>query len=154
MSHTVVLIRHAKAESGEEGSDHERRLTSGGIATAQAAGTWLATVVPQVDAVWCSSATRARQTWEAVAPALTGEPAVAFDRALYLAGADDVLDHLATTEGTVVVVGHNPTLEAAFRVLSPERSRGMRPAAVAVIEVTDTGGPGSGRLRDFWDPPR
>jgi phosphohistidine phosphatase len=154
MSRTVVLIRHAKAESGEEGSDHERRLTGAGIATAQAAGTWLAAAVPQVDAVWCSSATRARQTWEAVAPVLTGEPAVDFDRALYLAGVDDVLDHLGSTEGTVVVVGHNPTLEAALGVMAPDTSRGMRPGAVAVIEVTDTAGPGSGRLRDFWDPPR
>jgi phosphohistidine phosphatase len=154
MSRTVVLIRHAKAESGEEGSDHERQLTSAGVATARAAGAWLAAAVPQVVAVWCSSATRARQTWEEAAPALPGDPAVDFDRALYLAGVDDVLDHLASAEATLVVVGHNPTLEAALGVLSPEQSRGMRPGAVAVIEVTDTGGPGSGRLRDFWDPPR
>jgi phosphohistidine phosphatase len=144
---TVVLVRHAKAESGEEGSDHDRRLTSRGEKAAADAGRWLAARVPAPDLVWCSSATRARQTWEAMAGALdAGE--VTVDRDLYLASPRDVVDRVsAGTAPTTVVVGHNPTVEQVLAGLVGEL-RGMRPGSVAVVDLE------SGRLLDFWEPAR
>jgi phosphohistidine phosphatase len=144
---TLVLVRHAKAESGEEGSDHDRRLTSRGEKAAADAGRWLAGRVSTPDLVWCSSAVRARQTWEAMAPALTpGE--ISVDKALYLASARDVLDRVATGSiATTVVVGHNPTIEEVLAGLIGEL-RGMRPGAVAVIDLD------GGELLDFWEPAR
>jgi phosphohistidine phosphatase len=146
-SHTLVLVRHAKAESGEEGADHDRRLTSRGEAAAVEAGRWLANVVPAADAVWCSSAVRAVQTWEGMEPALQA-PAAEVDRALYLAGPRDVLDRLAAAPAaTTVVVGHNPTVEHVLATLTGEL-RGMRPGAVAVVDLA------AGRLVEIWEPPR
>lgn len=145
---TLVLVRHAKAESGEEGADHERRLTGRGQTAAAEAGRWLATAVPAPDLVWCSSATRAVQTWAAIAPSLPAAPEPVVDRALYLAGPRDVLEWLAGTPGvTRVVVGHNPTIEHVLASVTGEL-RGVRPGSVAVVDLD------AGRLLDFWDPKR
>ena len=62
----LVIVRHGKAESGEEGSDHDRRLTSRWLRDSAAAGRWLAGQVDRVDHAWVSSARRAQQTWAAV----------------------------------------------------------------------------------------
>lgn len=145
---TLVLVRHAKAESGEEGADHDRRLTSKGRTAAAEAGRWLATAAPAPDLVWCSSATRAVQTWEAMAASLGAAPAAVVDRDLYLAGPRDVLDRLAGSPGVNhVVVGHNPTVEQVLASVTGE-PRGMRPGAVAVVDLD------AGRLVDFWEPSR
>jgi phosphohistidine phosphatase len=143
----VVLIRHAKAESGEGGADHDRELTSQGRDVAAAAGRWLATHVPTPERVWCSSAIRAQQTWSAVAESVSaGE--VEVDRGLYQAGPREVVERVRATEApTLVVVGHNPTLEQVLADLSGEQV-GLRAGAVAVVDL-DTG-----RLVDRWDPPR
>jgi phosphohistidine phosphatase len=144
---TVVLVRHAKAESGEEGSDHDRRLTKRGRTAAADAGRWLAGRVPAADLVWCSSATRAVQTWEAMATALDATE-VRVDRELYLASPRDVVDRVvAGSEATTVVVGHNPTVEQVLAALVGEL-RGMRPGAVAVVDLD------GGTLLDFWEPAR
>jgi phosphohistidine phosphatase len=145
----VVLVRHAKAESGEEGADHDRRLTDRGERNAAEAGRWLAGVVPRVGAVWCSSATRAVQTWAAMGESLDAPPATV-ERALYLADAREIaerLDSAASQSGSwpVAVVGHNPTMEHLQALLTGEL-RGMRPGAVAVVDL-------AGRaLVDSWSP--
>lgn len=143
----LVLVRHAKTERGEDGDDHDRRLTKRGQAAATEAGMWLATVVPAPEAVWCSSATRAVQTWAAIAPCLDApEPTV--DRDLYLAGPRDVVERLASSPAaTTVVVGHNPTFEEVLTALTGEQRR-MRPGAVAVIDLV------AGRLVELWEPQR
>lgn len=142
----LVLVRHAKAESGGEGSDHDRRLTRRGEVAARDAGRWLAGHAPAPDAVWCSSATRALQTWEAMAPALQA-PAPVVQRDLYLAAPRDVVAKVTTTDlSTVVVVGHNPTMEQVLTELAGEPRR-LRPGAVAVVDL------GDGRLVQMWEPP-
>jgi phosphohistidine phosphatase len=144
---TVVLVRHAKAESGEDKSDHDRDLTSRGTKAATEAGRWLAERLPAPERVWCSSAARARQTWEAMAPSLR-PGRVDMDRGLYLASAADVVERVsAGGAGTTVVVGHNPTVEQVLAGLVGE-GRGMRPGAVAVVDLD------AGRLVEFWEPAR
>ena len=144
----VVLVRHAKAESGEEGADHDRRLTDRGERNAAEAGEWLAGVLPSIGEVWCSSATRAVQTWTAMSRSLVApEPSV--ERSLYLADAREIAERLdATTPnatGPVVVVGHNPTM-AQLQALLTGELRGMRPGAVAVVDL------GRHVLVESWSP--
>jgi len=149
-SQLLVVVRHGKAESGEEGNDHERRLTGRGLAAATAAGQWLAGRLDRVDHVWVSSATRAQQTWAGIAPALPEADEVSVDRGLYLAGAREVLEHIASDDLPVrVVVGHNPTLEQVVMALTGDL-HGMRPGAVALVELAE----GKGRLVKLWEPPR
>jgi phosphohistidine phosphatase len=149
-SRLVVLVRHAKAESGEEGSDHDRRLTSRGERDAADTGRWLASAVPRVDHVWVSSAVRAVQTWEAVRRSLPEPGEVVVDRALYQAGTREVVDHVTGRSDPVqLLVGHNPTFEQAVMALTGDL-HGLRPSAAAVIELAGD----RGRLVDLWQPQR
>lgn len=143
----LALVRHAKAESGEERDDHDRRLTGRGRRTADAAGRWLSEALSTVDVVWVSSASRARETWDAMAPVVAHDR-VDVDRTLYLAGSADIIERVTGTDVPVqVVVGHNPTLEQVLTGLVGT-GRGMRPGAVAVVDLD------AGRLVDFWEPSR
>jgi len=143
----VVLVRHAKAESGEDKADHDRELTGRGHRAAAEAGRWLAAHVPAPDLVWCSSAARARQTWEGIAASVSAEQ-VHVERALYLASAGEVVERVRTSDARVMaVVGHNPTMEQVLATLTGEL-RGLRPGALAVVD------PDRGELREMWEPAR
>lgn len=133
----VALVRHAKAESGEEDADHDRRLTDRGERNAAEAGEWLAGVLPRVGEVWCSSATRAVQTWTAMSRSIEA-PQPNVERSLYLADAREIAERLdgrpSAAAGPLVVVGHNPTMEQLQALLTGEL-RGMRAGAVAVVDL-------------------
>jgi phosphohistidine phosphatase len=131
----LVIVRHAKAESGEEGSDHDRRLTRRGQADATATGRWLAGHIDRIDHAWVSSATRAQQTWEAMRPALPEAAEVSVGRDLYQAGPREVLQRVAATDVPVmVVVGHNPTMEQVLMSLVGDL-HGLRAGAAAIVEL-------------------
>jgi phosphohistidine phosphatase len=119
---TLVLLRHAKAEHPDEGSDFDRRLTTKGEADATAAGAWLAAEKIQPDLVFCSPAARTRQTWTRVAQAL-GSPEVRYEQSLYEGGRTEVFDLLRSVPDsvrTVLVVGHNPTVSEVSLLLIPD----------------------------------
>lgn len=147
MTRLVVLARHAAATSGEGGTDHDRVLTHEGERVAAAAGRWISTFLPMPDLVWCSSARRAVQTWEAMSTSLRPFE-VRVERELYLAAADEVVAQVAEAEPRgILVVGHNPTMEQALARLSG-RLRGLTTGAVAVVDTDD------GALVELWEPPR
>ena len=49
--------------------------------------------------------------------------------------------------GSVVVVGHNPTMEHLLAIFVDEL-RGLRPGAVAIVDA------GEGMLVEMWEPGR
>ena len=58
---TLVLVRHAKAETPGEQPDFDRALTATGRADADAAGAWLADHGLRPQLVLCSAARRTRR---------------------------------------------------------------------------------------------
>lgn len=119
---TLVLLRHAKAEHPDEGSDFDRRLTTRGTADAAAAGAYLAATQIHPDLVLCSPAARTRETWSGVAQAL-GSPEVRYEQSLYEAGGTEVFDLLRTVPEavqTVLLIGHNPTVSEVSLLLIPD----------------------------------
>src|ERR1700761_5387448 len=66
----LVLLRHAKSDYPEEVPDHDRPLAKRGRRDAPVVGRWLAESGHVPDAVVCSTALRARETWELAAAAL------------------------------------------------------------------------------------
>lgn len=168
----LVLVRHGKAESGAEGSDHDRPLTARGRSEAAATGRRVAALLAgrQVDLAWVSSATRAHQTWARIAVALPAPGQLVVERDLYQASGRDVLGRVesAMTADTamtadadtdadrkarvMVVVGHNPTMEQVVRALVGEL-HAMRPGTAAVIELdADVTAPLRGRLVELVSP--
>jgi phosphohistidine phosphatase len=108
---TLLLMRHAKSDYPDGVIDHDRPLAPRGIREAGLAGDWLRNNAPAVDAVLCSTATRARQTF---ANAHIDPPARYRDR-LYDATVGTMIDEINTTAFTVatlLVIGHEPTMSA------------------------------------------
>jgi phosphohistidine phosphatase len=126
---TLVLLRHAKAETPTGDPDFDRRLTVRGESDADAAGAWLADERLHPDLVFCSPAARTRQTWQGVSIALAqarsgpASPEVRYEKGLYAGGRTEVFDLLRTvpdTVRTVLVVGHNPTVSEVSVLLVPD----------------------------------
>jgi len=129
---TLVLLRHAKAETPGETLDFDRKLTAVGEADADAAGAWLADEGLRPDLVICSPAARTRQTWHGVAVALAqaddserAAPEVHYEAGLYEGGRTEVVDLLRAVSDdikVVLIVGHNPTMSDVSILLRPYES--------------------------------
>jgi phosphohistidine phosphatase len=140
MVRTLVLLRHAKAEHPAGVADVDRSLTARGHADSAAAGAWLAAAHLAPDLVLCSPSRRTRETWHGVKVALSARPRTVYDRRVYDGGADDVLEVIAETGsdvGTVLVIGHNPTLSMLSARLDPGGGPedGLRTCTAAVHRV-------------------
>lgn len=141
---TLVLLRHAKAETPGDHPDVERRLTKRGQADSAAAGTWMAAQGLRPDVVLCSPTTRTRQTWHGVAMAMAEadpaapSPEVRYEPGLYTGGRTEVIDLLRDVPdgtGTVLVVGHNPTMSEVSALLRPDDDgsfEGLKTCGLAV----------------------
>jgi phosphohistidine phosphatase len=115
----LVVMRHAKAEPTGE-SDLARVLTSGGRDDAAEAGRWLAAQGVEPQHALVSSAERTRETWEAVRAGGGWDLEAHLDTGLYAAGPDAALDlirEVPAAAGTVVVIGHNPTMAFLAQLL-------------------------------------
>ena len=129
---TLVVMRHAKAEQAGP-TDFERELADRGRDDAAAAGGWLAARGICPDAVLVSAATRTQQTFTAVAQGAQWTVAPTLDRGLYAADPDTALDlvrGLGDTVGSVVVIGHNPTM--AYLATMLDDGEGDPDAAVGI----------------------
>ena len=140
---SLVLLRHAKADSPPGCADRDRPLSVRGHADAQAAGAWLAARhVPEL--VLCSPTKRTRQTWHAVSTRLPAEasPVVRYDRRLYLGEPSELLDlvrEVAEPVTSVLMIGHNPSLSQLAFELDPAGgldSDGLRTCGLTVHAVS------------------
>ena len=136
----LILLRHAKAESASvSGRDFDRGLTERGHRDAAIMGRALAQAGCVPDLVMVSSARRAKETWEGVAPAF---PAADMEesRALYLATREQLAEAAeeGLSAGSVMIVGHNPGLHELALMLAgaaPGRLDSFPTAAAAVFEI-------------------
>ncbi|MEU8982166.1 histidine phosphatase family protein [Streptomyces sp. NPDC048309] len=110
----LVVLRHAKSAWPEGVSDHERPLAPRGRRDAPAAGRALAEADCLPDLALCSTAVRARQTWELAAEQWGTPPPVRLDERLYAAEVPELLAAVREVPdqvGTLLLIGHNPGLE-------------------------------------------
>jgi phosphohistidine phosphatase len=110
----LYLLRHAKSSWKESGvPDHDRPLARRGRRASKAIAAHLREQDIAPELVLCSTARRARETFERVEPAL-GTPVVRFEPELYGASADMLLDRLhevPNVVGSVMLIGHNPSMQ-------------------------------------------
>ncbi|MFF6996531.1 SixA phosphatase family protein [Streptomyces sp. NPDC008313] len=110
----LVVLRHAKSARPEGVADHARPLAPRGCRDAPAAGRALAENDCLPDLALCSTAVRARRTWELAADQWGTPPPVRYDPRLYAVGVPALLGAVRETPphvGTLLLVGHNPGLE-------------------------------------------
>jgi phosphohistidine phosphatase len=114
------LLRHAHSSWAVPGQrDHQRPLDERGRSEATRLAEELSANRRTVDRVVCSTATRAVQTFDLVRAALPAGFTVEWSDALYAEGVDAYLAALRSEAGSVLLVGHNPTLEALVVLLAP-----------------------------------
>ena len=132
-------------------------------------GRHLASEGPLPDAVVCSTAVRARETWERVGAKLAAAgavPEVVFERGVYLAGAGALLERVqgCGEAPCVLLIGHLPGVDDLARALARggdeeawHRLRDKFPTGGLATLVFDTERwsevrPSAGELRDFVVP--
>ena len=152
MEQRLILMRHATADS-DDGRDHARKLTEGGIDEAHRVGRWLASKGRVPDRILSSSAFRCRETCQALLAGLGHEIKIEvdFDDRLYNAPAEVLLDTLTglaemagadSPDGeTVLLLAHNPGISHLAFELADTASdttilrSGFSPAAIACFET-------------------
>jgi phosphohistidine phosphatase len=163
----LVLLRHAKSD-WPEAADHDRPLAKRGRRDAPVVGRWLGESGYAPDAVVCSTARRARETWELVSTGLTAAasqrsrvPTVRYEPRVYEAtvlGLLMLVREFDAAWGTALVVGHNPGIaELTAGLASPDSPppRAFPTAAVAVLGLPGSwaeAAPGEARLLAFIVP--
>jgi phosphohistidine phosphatase len=172
----LVLLRHAKS-AWPAGPDHERPLAPRGRRNAPVMGRWMRTAGHLPDQVLCSTARRARETWQLAEASLACSAPVSFDDRIYEGSAATLLDVIRRVSPglrTVLLVGHDPAVPELALMLAAadpparrgdgdapssaplDRMRAKFPtAAIAVLEFGqrwDELASGSARLACFVTP--
>ena len=115
MTRRIVLVRHAKSSWEDESlPDHDRPLAPRGEAALPAMRAHVATLDLPALIVLCSTAVRAAATFEGIRPALSTDTRIESDRAFYYADEEELLSRVArlgSEHESVMIVGHNPTLQ-------------------------------------------
>lgn len=144
MLRRLLLLRHGEARpAAGGGSDLDRELTDTGRAAAAKAGRVLAQAGIAPDLALVSPAVRTRQTWAAARAAWSDPPPDREARGLYDQAPAQLL-RMAETAGaaSVMLVAHNPGLQALAGGLAPSEprlARGFPPGSLAVLERDDDG---------------
>jgi phosphohistidine phosphatase len=121
---TILLLRHAKSDWGEEGlADFERPLNKRGLKDAPVMGKMLALFDAAPDKILSSPARRAVQTTELVAEACGYDKRlIQWENSFYGGGSGDLIAALRCLPdevARVLLVGHNPVMaQTAAALLS------------------------------------
>lgn len=161
LARTLILMRHAHAQSHSPDGDHERDLSGAGEHEAASAGAWLHGHDIGIDEVLCSSAERARQTAAGVWAGGCAEADVRIDPRLYNAAPAAILEVIREADedaDVLLVIGHVPGIPALASLLADgdgsakaheALSAGFPTAAMAILRYSGAWsdlGPGSARL--------
>ena len=134
---TLILQRHAKAEK-EGDEDLLRPLTPGGISDAAAQGETIRRLEIFPELIMHSPAMRARQTAEIMAAKLElSEGYTVEDAALYECDDLELVTAIRTLPDdtdTVLVVAHNPAVEAAADALGTAGIDHLRPSEAVILD--------------------
>jgi len=149
---TLHLLRHAKSSWDDPViPDRQRPLSRRGENAARRLASHMERKQIGVDLVLCSSAVRARQTFEIVAPGLGREPVVSVEEGLYTADGPALLRRLKVIDqevATALLIGHNPAIYDLAVYLA---SGGETEALQAMSEKFPTGALATLSITATWD---
>ena len=156
----IILMRHAKYDWRQAGSDdHLCPLSAEGRRDALQMGALLQEEGVRLDAIFCSTAQRTRETLALFLKeySFSGEPRY-FDL-LYHADIRDYVDifmQLSPEVEAAMLIGHNPTISGALEFFA-DTYKVFSPAAIAYLEfdIEQWGElieKPDGKLLGFWTP--
>jgi phosphohistidine phosphatase len=161
----LFLLRHAKSSwENPQLADHDRPLAPRGRRATNLIAEHLSRELIAPALVLCSSARRARETLERIAPALGKQVAAQIERDLYAGSEHQLLERLRAVSddaASVMLIGHNPAVEQLALTLarSGEKvaiiERKYPTGALATLEFSGSWrelGPGGTELTAFVTP--
>ena len=110
---TLLLLRHAKSEwSDDTVTDHDRPISVDALSSLSSVVAHMVHNKLKPDLVLCSTALRARQTLETLKSEWS-DLNIKYEESLYIAQVDAAYEVLRVSgnASTVLLVGHNPTIE-------------------------------------------
>lgn len=155
------LLRHAKSSwEDPDLPDHERPLAPRGEKASRRIADHVRGERIAPELVLCSSALRTRQTLAALLPVLGGDVEVRLENGLYGAGLGEILTRIRQVDesvGSVLVLGHNPTLHELALALTGRDDTLERFPTGALASVTFAGAwadlaEGGAELEGFYVP--
>jgi phosphohistidine phosphatase len=160
---TLLLMRHAKSSWKESNiPDHDRPLNRRGKHDAPLMGKLLRDQKMNLDLIISSTALRAETTANLIAKAVRYKGEIVLDKLIYNAEPADLLTLLSNCSGeynSILLVGHNPTLEETVQMLTNSPEITMATCAVAHLTLSiDTWTDlkekqtVSSKLENFWTP--
>jgi phosphohistidine phosphatase len=129
---TLTLLRHAKSAWPDGVPDLERPLGERGRRDAPMVGRWLTENVPDLQFVMCSTALRARQTWELASAELATPPEARHYAKIYYGPLIEVVRDLPPEITSAMLVGHNPDMEDLAETLTGTHTT-FKTSTVAVV---------------------
>ena len=142
---TVLLMRHGKSEWEDESiPDFERALAPRGRSDSPVMGRFLRKAGKIPDLIISSPAKRAKSTAELVAKACGYKKDIVFEESVYENSCGEiinVLQELDDTINTVLIIGHNPSIEDTVKKLifreirNSENGIKVPTAAIACLET-------------------
>jgi len=156
----LLLMRHAKSSWKDDSlEDHERPLKKRGRKDAKRIAKVILKNDLVPDLIISSSAVRSRETVEIIVKKLDYEKAVEVSDDLYMGEPQDFVDalcNLSQEHDTVMIVGHNPGLEAYLQIIDGEiesvPTAGLGYLVLAIDDWKDISLDTMGDLIGFWKP--
>lgn len=112
---TLYLLRHAKSSWSDHAmDDHDRPLNRRGQQNAPMMGQFMRKSGYLPDKILCSTARRTAETLSLLVPYIGDQTPVRFERDLYLASSDAMLERIQRADPSsdrLLVVAHNPGME-------------------------------------------
>jgi phosphohistidine phosphatase len=136
---TLVVVRHAKADSPVGLQDIARPLADRGRLDAVEAGRWLAANVGGCDLLLTSPSRRTEETTARLLDGWGARPVIVDEERLYEASLGDLLRIVrgldtSRPDATVVLVAHNPGVSSLVEALTGEVTQ-LRTSGIAVLDV-------------------
>jgi phosphohistidine phosphatase len=150
----LILLRHGEAGFSDS-VDFQRQLTPRGKENLKRLGENLPDHLLKVDFLYCSSATRTRETAEIIKKYIqVGEEE--YIREIYDGNLETLLNLLENTPKEVeycMIIGHNPTISVLASHLTHSNYIGLQPGAMAILDLEITEwymvGLGTGTLNEL-----
>jgi phosphohistidine phosphatase len=160
---TLLLMRHAKSSWKESNiPDHDRPLNRRGKHDAPLMGKQLRDQKMNLDLIISSTALRAETTANLIAKAVRYKGKIILDKSIYDAEPKDLFTLLSNSSdeyNSILLVGHNPTMEETVQMITNSPELTMATCAVAHLTLSiDTWTDlkekqtFSSKLENFWTP--
>ena len=158
----LLIMRHAKSSWKDSNlADHERPLKKRGLKDAAEVGKILKRKGLVPDKILSSDAVRAADTATVVADKCGYKNEIEFTDRLYMAESSAIIDLIHSQQNsvkTLLLVGHNPGMEALVQLLS-RKIESLATANVVFFQVDvkswkDLTLESKVKLKNFWKPSR